>query len=563
VIAGAVALKWAWGIERVRDILLNDETVYMASGVRMLVPGFPNDERGLPPASWSPVYACWYSIIHAIVRDPAQLYYVNWSALVFLTSIALFTLSRRLGATPLAALGASFMLVTSSYFEVWPYPTDFAVLVLLGGLVAALGAPDSRRAYRCQLIAVVFCVFVRPEFIILALALGAFYARAVVIARRGGSCVRPAQVAQDVVVVLAPALVLLTVFGNPLEGGRAFFAWGQHYALGQVERHSLNVDPWLNWWSFVVRDFGPVKTIGEALRANPAAFFGHLGHNLLKLPEAIADVLAPALALSPVARLVVILAYAAACVAGVAGLIGLGRRGARALEEQKVRVRLALVTLLAVAASTVPSIVVVRPRAHYLSPIVALGIAILAVGWGPALSPLTSRIRVSSMPRFLLGTSGAGLRMLAIAAVALAITPNRASGACVQTWLGLAKSPEPARRETLATIDALRNLRIRGRVVVLEQGYSYAFYAGLDFDRVLEWWKDRPFASYLREKNINLVVLSPDLERNQAFSGDAEYQAFAADPARFGFRVLPVPQTPTRIALRDDVVSAGLVDRSP
>lgn len=51
----AIAVKVVAGVGAVRETLFNDESIYLASGVRMLVPGYPNDARGLPSGSFGPL----------------------------------------------------------------------------------------------------------------------------------------------------------------------------------------------------------------------------------------------------------------------------------------------------------------------------------------------------------------------------------------------------------------------------------------------------------------------------------------------------------------------------
>src|SRR5580693_119178 len=65
----AIAAKTAIGVERIRDIGLDDETVYLASGVWFGRPGFPNTDRGLPPAENGPLYSLWYRALSLFQPD--------------------------------------------------------------------------------------------------------------------------------------------------------------------------------------------------------------------------------------------------------------------------------------------------------------------------------------------------------------------------------------------------------------------------------------------------------------------------------------------------------------
>lgn len=552
--AAALAVKAVWGIERVRDVFLNDETVYMASGLRLLVPGFPNDRHGLPAASWSPLYACWYFLLHLAVRDPVHLYYASWSLIVVATSVALFVLARALGAPRPVALLTVFALGASNFFDAWPYPPDFAVLMLCLGALAALRTRDARGAYGWLVVTFTLCTFVRPEFALGTALVALLYARSLAVGLRAGE-LRARSALRNAAVVAAPAIVLVALFGSPLDGGRAFFAWGQHYALEQVTRHHLDVDPWLNWWPFVVHDFGPVTTVSAALRANPSAFFEHVAYNVRSLPDDVIDTVRPALVSSHAVSNAFVAVLGLGAAVGAVGL-WLCRRD-KGGNSAWCRVRVVGAVWLALLCETMPSALVIHARMHYLLPIVAVSAVLLAAGWRAVTDRLLARYALARQKNGV-----AALDAVAMTLVLLAFMPSRAYGACVQTRLGLADEPTPVRRETVAVVHVLRGLGIRRHVVALEQGYSYVFYSGIDFDRVTEWTKDRPFSAYMRDNDISLVVLSPALDQNPAFSGDAEYKAFAADPAHFGFRVVAVAGTPIRIALRNDVPVAGSQTRA-
>jgi hypothetical protein len=218
-----------------------------------------------------------------------------------------------------------------------------------------------------------------------------------------------------------------------------------------------------------------------------------------------------------------------------------------------------MVMWLPVAANTLAAAILIHPRLHYLILAVVLGGALVVAGLPEGMRVIGRfcwRVTGLAIPeRVFRGPLESGAALASAALLLLTFVPSRAYGACPQTLFGWVATPAPDRFDTLATVDVLRSLNIKGRVVVLEQGYSYAFYAGFDFVRFLEWTKDRGFGSLLHDSNIGLVVLSPDLDQNPAFTQDPEYVAFVGDPGRFGFRVVPVPGHAIRLALRSDVVT--------
>ncbi len=503
----AIAIKAVVGIGATREPRFEDESLYLASGARLLVPGYPNDAQGLPAASWGPIYSCWYFVLHLFERDPTRLYFLSWSLLVLLVCLAQYALQRTLGVSAIVAMFTSGCLASCHFFDVWPYPAHFAALVVLVGGTFAARARSSRAYARIVLWTLLTCVFIRPE-LSLALFLAALAALAVG-ARTAWHASRWRPLIVDVASVALPAAVLLAVFGNPTGGTRAFYAWGQHYALQEVTLHGLAQDPWVEWYSFVRRDFGPVGDLPSAMMANPSAFFGHLWLDALATPRAIYETFEPSHVVPMgVARL--LMALFVGC-----GVLGLW------LRPRRVPLSRVLKLWIALAAPTVIVTLLVYPRDHYFIVVGALSVALVAAG--------ISR-----------GAGPSALACLALAVALFVVTPSRV----------LPRSPSEQRR----IIAALADLRITQHVVVLEQGYSYALYADLDFQRIEEWNRRVPFLDFLRQQGATLVVLTDAMSRNPNFGGDLGYQAFLSDPARFGFQSVPVPSTGASIAIRNDVV---------
>ena len=515
----AIGLKLSAFIGDARDLGLNDETLYLASGVRWGVPTYPNGGNGLPPADWSPLYALWYRALSMFVHDRVALYYASWTLLVTLGTGALYLLQRRVGVTPTVALVVSFFFATSYVYEVWPYPMHFAVAIVLAGAALAASARDWPRASAVLTATFVLGAFVRPELAIAAILCAVTWLVALVRTRSGALGVGN----------IALAGALLAIFGNPLAGGRGFYAWGQHYAFGVVRSENLQIDPWFRWYELVTRDFGPVSTIGAALRANPGAFARHVARNAASFPRALVGVTepvvcAPSSISSPLWALVAVAAFAGV----IAAIVRLRRTRA------PLPVRVLAFASLAVAVAVGGSIAIVHPRDHYMVPLAAL----LAVWAGVGISGSRARSRWTTT--------------LAVAVVLVALTPNRAHGWSAQT--AAFGTCEPDRRMPVrSTIDTLRSLDVRRHVVGLELAWGYLFYAALDVDRLVEWQKDEPFRSYLRVHDVGVVVISDGFLAHPKFGPDPEYRDFIADPEKWGYRVVGVRDSTNRVAVRHDL----------
>src|SRR5437879_2632793 len=80
----ALSVKLTYHISRVRDIGLGvyDEASYMSYAVAI-------HERGLPNASYAPLYCLWYRALLIVKPDRVGLYYLNWQVLAFLVPAGL------------------------------------------------------------------------------------------------------------------------------------------------------------------------------------------------------------------------------------------------------------------------------------------------------------------------------------------------------------------------------------------------------------------------------------------------------------------------------------------
>jgi hypothetical protein len=265
--------------DAVVDVSLWDETLYLRTGVELLT-------AGLPTPDWAPLFAIWYWLESLFIPDRIALNYANWSLLLGANLTAAWLIMRRLGV----ASSLAVVILTVLAFTI-AFSGSVSVCMLASALVGfaaavALSRKTLTGAFSAAASTFAMAAFVRPE---LGVAFGVLFAVAVVaaIVERSMRC------------LAAPVLVALgalLLFGNPVSAGRSFHAFGQHYArqvdaaLPQDQRLR---DAGADWDRFVVADFGDVDTVGGALRANPAAFFWHVGRNARSLLAVLATPVTP------------------------------------------------------------------------------------------------------------------------------------------------------------------------------------------------------------------------------------------------------------------------------
>ncbi len=548
-----LTLKTTWGVLGTFDIGFDDETIYLEAAHWA-------GKRFLPLADSSPLYPLWYRALSWFEPDPVRLYFVNWFILTAALPPLLYALARRSGAPLAGAAAVSVLWSMSAPVMTWPYVTRFAALVLGLGALAATSLRDRRLAAAVTAGAMALASYARAELsmpsFVFAGAVVAWSVFTLVRGRERTTRSDRVHAAIAIGIAIAVPLGLRALFGDH-QGGRAFFAFGQHYALNVVEAKQLQVDPWVLWERFAREAFPHATTISEAARENPAAFAWHLRRNFSTSSRAVSEVLEP---LQFVPRVIATVGIWALRGTVVAGALGLVRSALRRWSEKwgtRLDPRLgAWVPLfLALGVTTAGSALLIYPREHYLLPLVWLSLALLAAGAKGLSAPDRLRALWESRSPQVLRMPGAGSIVLVAALGCLLVAlPTRRE--TIPSLLASREPMPPRVHENLRTIDVIRHLELRGPIAILEPDHSRGFYAGLDYRRVAQWDKDAPFATFLRARPVDIVVITPRLRQDPRFASDTEFVVFAdGTGGREDFEVFPVPETAAIVAVRKSVLA--------
>jgi len=507
LLVALVSLKTTHGLLGTFDLGLDDETVYL-DGARWL------GVHHLPIAESSPLYPMWYRLLSFVEPDRLRLYFLNWYVLTASLPVVLYALARRSGAPLAAAAAISVAWSVSATGLTWPFVTKFAALVLAVGALAATYARDPRTAAAISSITLSMASYARPELSMFAFALGgivALWGIASVIARRNSSwhARRPGAVAALLAVTTAALLRLR--FGDTGTGNRAYFAFGQHYALNVIEDKQLPIDPWTNWYGIAKEAFPTASTVVGAAKENPNAFQWHITRNLATLPTTVVELFRPLFYVPVPLRQLTIHAFDLALVLGIVGLLFF-----RARRFSHIHRWLPLLAI--VGASTLASSLIVYPRQHYVLPFCFLSIA--------ALASCAGRIRDALAPITCVRRWQLGLHALLVAALAafLVAVPSALPGALPS--LLPVRAAVVGIQENVLTIETLRRLRLTGRIVILESDHSRAVYTDYEYVRVAQWEKSSGFWDFVHARGINVIVLNDRLRTDTRFMHDPEFEAF-------------------------------------
>jgi hypothetical protein len=498
------ALRFIAPVAQLTDVWLYDESDYLFYGVTLL-------QNGPPTPDWAPLYALWYFGLSLFQPDRVALYYLNFQILCLLLPLVLYITLRRYAVPPVpAALAAFLLLIARANLPMWPRVSHFALLIVLGSLIAASFAHSRSSTFAIAAFGALLAAYARPD---LALAAILLMLAALVMLVRERTRRRVGNPPLLIGLGLG-SLGLIALLGPPVgDGYRSFAAFAQHFGLNWVRWTGSSLSPWTNPFEIIALAFGDVESVGGALRADPALFARHVGSNLARAPQAFfelfflhANLLLPPDQQAREGWLTLLLSATGAL------FIGWWRR-----DEVRERLR-TLAPLWIILGSYLPGLLianlVIYPRNHYL---LMLGILLLVGGMALLGRPSAPRAALT-LPMSI------ALALLMVAA----LPPTTAV------------LPGTPTKPTLATLAFIAALPINGPVQMLEAEGGYNIYLGDQFNRVAEYAKDGPFDAWAAERRINMIVLSSRLENDSRLRDDPEWQRLLRDPAAQEYVVLPI-----------------------
>lgn len=225
--------------------------------------------------SWGPLFALWLKPLVTLLGDPLHVYFANVAALSVAVSVAIYAylllLTRR--AAVAAAGSLSFLIST------WNVPIDskvsnFALLVVIGGLAAAEAVPVGARRMSVAGLAVLLASYARPE---LYPAAPVFAAAALWLARADDRGAWMWAIAASIA-ILAPVVWTGTPASGRNDGAdRLLQSLQEHFAWNWNQWHDAHASA-LSIWR---QEFGAADTALAAVLANPGAVARHVADNTL------------------------------------------------------------------------------------------------------------------------------------------------------------------------------------------------------------------------------------------------------------------------------------------
>jgi len=525
-------IKLVLNIDRVSDLRMFDETIYLASGLRLIA-------DGLPDPQWGPLYGVWYFLLSRLTADPVSLHFLNQQVLPIAIVIALYLYLRTLAVSPAISLAASGLFLMSAILEIDPRPTHFALLILLITLIVA-SRTRTAIAYLSRLgIGVLLMSYVRPEYtlsVILILAIAIYeltYSFPTKVNRKRNF--------YEIGLFLLSAILLLILIGNPLSGGRSWFAFSQHFSLNWAAWNNLTLNPWDHHVDWIPILFDGADNLVAAFWNSPVLFIRHILANFNRyLNQSIALLFVSFKSFGWSAIFVNKLIFAEIVLLALVCRRIVQKRSRIFRNLNRKRWRRLTVTAAVLFLAIFPSAILIYPRSHYLIIQGALLLIILAVLFDASI-PKTPRedLKID--------------RAIAVGSILILLTPNLAFGWCLAyDWCGIPRHFGAAEIPHQNTVNFIRNLNIEKPVKLLDADGGFATYLGDNYTWILPWEKsrDRNIDEFLQNNQADAILVTPTLTGHPNFRGDRQFRDLLNNPQSQGFVEYPIPQTQFRFLLK-------------
>ena len=488
-----------------QDVDFYDEAHYLAAGVEA------HRLSDLNP-QYAPPYSLWYRALTRLSGDMLIAYHLNAYVIAYALPISWYLLCLALGISPLWALVSALAWLCSRHNLDVLRVGSFAGCIVFASL--ALSA-IVRRAWLSWWIAIAgfwLAAFVRPEFsyaALIATGLGAWRLSR----ESAGRKITIAWIAA----VLAPAMILIALFGVPLSGDRSVVALHQALASNLVRWHHLSFVDWVRYED-LIRRYGPLPSgVADFAVHQPLQFAHHVLTNLWFLvTERIPSALRPSDELAAASGAWSLLPIGLTLLGSAAGMLRREARATIALTPASAVLGSCSLFILAAAA-------VIYAREHYITVLLAAGLLVIA--------PRASQASDRRWP---------AAAMIAVAALALSL-PSYA-----QFNQGRSRVEE----RMILALRALGPGKVRGFFDAFAVDYLF-------LDPPAVGWRprdlDRPFDQFLEAKHIDAVAGGPLLDLDERLHADASWQHFRAAPGDFGFRCAVVAGTKRVLCVRSEL----------
>lgn len=537
---GLSSFKLTSNISQIVDLILSDEPYYLNNGINVIKQGFPT-------AEWSPFYAIWYWLLSIIEpsKDNLNLYYFNQEVLIALTTVLLYFALRTINVKRIIAAIISFIYILSGVPVVWPRPTHLVLVFLLLFIIVQKFIESNRAFLYGVSVFLLIVSFVRPEYFVSFLASYLLLFIFEVKNLFSTESSKRKKIYLPLLIYSILAALLIFALGIPIaSGNRSWWAFASHFALRWSWKNESNLDPWVDYEKIASFFFGDADSLFGAMFANPKVFFGYILENLRGFFANIFDILggnlqdnSPSLkSLDPSINKIVRWGEISFLIFALLQLLRKYRLTLTQIKS-KTFIRLLIITCL-IQVCILPSTILIFPRYHYL--IINAVLFLVLVGFLFS-NVLDKKDRDNSIGQVII-----------VGCLILFLTPTLAKGWCFGDKCLF--PPNIPNKASLETILFLRSLNIDEPVDLLAFDYEYRTFVGEHYKRISPTEKMGSFQEFRAEKDIDMVIVRPELNQDIRFVEDKSWQEFRENPSQYKFTSLDIPKTKWVLLVKDELL---------
>jgi hypothetical protein len=504
-----LGIRLFYHLDQYMDIQFADEAAYMKFGMEL----FEKLNR-----DWGPVYTIWYKLLSYMTDDPIALYYLNYKIAAIMVPLLFYVFLLRLRITPLLALFISACFLYSNMnVTVWPRISNFCMILFLASVIAV----TFQKKYLHQFITMLFCCLVcsyaRPEFYLSFVATAGLLIIYLLLNRRS--------ISKNDWIFLGLAIfgiaLLHFVFRFPSNNffgfNRGVAAFYQHYAYNYKVRTNAPGVAWLFWEELAKNTFGDCNSMWCVIKSQPVIFFKNTLYNIQHYIEFswtyISSFFIPSF-LAKTSKKAMLGAVLLTIL-----LIGcLLKKERRAIIGAYIRQHVLLyIFLLVFCLPTLASCIVVYPRTHYILLQSGLTLTLLAIVLNSGLpgKKLPGWAMALLLPVFLLLPSG--LKNYNFLLTEGEKKQNFCNTRIVETLRRDFTNKEYCLFTPMPFVTGMLSNNFR------------------EVNSVFDKKTDTAFAYYLENRKINLLLITPAIDKDPHLINDSTWIHFIKDPAAQGF----------------------------
>ncbi|MFN4144204.1 MAG: hypothetical protein ACK4GN_00145 [Runella sp.] len=519
IVAGVLLV---WGLPEWKDVEFGDETTYLGSGLTFSIPFVGG-------AQWGPLYAAWYGFWHLFVPDRLDLYYFNWALLSILAGVLVFVYLRALGNVFWLSLVISVLFLFSNLnLPLNPKISIAPFCLILGGLIVYQQYTSWLYYQRFLMVALVgvLCAYFRPEFylsFILAILLAACW-----LWKERGLILKSKPTFSLVIVLSIIGLQIL--FDIPLFSSedRSGIAFIQHFVINYCHWQKIpqpnTIEAQVQLFNQVMGD--DVHGFSTALMKQPSLTFKHILTNFINTfkndAANVKEVFYNTLLIHWQSKWRFLGAFAVFFVL----IKSLDYRKVNTIFKFQNHDFKGLLALLVLIFPTLISTFLIYPRTHYLV------FHFILILWG--ISFFVRKITFRPILRFTY-TQYAFFWLIIIT---------------IFSFISLPSKPRPT--PAADNIRFITSLKPQKELYILEREWYRVFLPYQTFWIHVEDYKGNDFGSFVRQNNINFILMTQDMQ--QYFANDAGFQDFLTKLEAEGFSKQPTNRYGDYLLIKKDVI---------